>query len=147
MGNNTPGQNGNRLPLSTQSVVTGVYCPLHLQGPGWSLRFQLEPTPQIIRKGGKIPAAELVRAVGLCGLPAILVEVLQVVAACTPVSEGEQDGVRASTEPDRITPSYHAAWRATNGLPPLGKKDTTWSTGDTDPDRPVSGFPFDITPQ
>lgn len=27
------------------------------------------------------------------------------------------------------------------------RQDTPWSVGDTDPDRPVSGFPFDITPQ
>jgi hypothetical protein len=65
------------------------YSPLTLQhqsSPGeasrhWSLRFQATPTPAVIFTGDNPTLAEMLRICSMAGMPAVMVEVLMVVAA------------------------------------------------------------------
>lgn len=123
--------------IDNHATTTDTYSPLVLHGADWSIEFRLRPTQKIIRRGPQPPTAELVRAAAAAGLPAIVVELVQVVAACTPEE--------CATIPP-IPP--HRYWQACQpGARTAPKPETTWDAGYRDEDCPNTGFPFDITPQ
>ncbi len=68
------------------TLAPATYAPLHLEwssadtGRRWSLTFQLEPTAQIEFKGDAPKLEEVVRVLATCGLPAVMAEIVLVVA-------------------------------------------------------------------